>query len=319
MGKGNSGHQKVDHGGDFIQIPRRVMRSPAYLSLSCRARSALLVVLDGFTGFNNGKIGLSIKNLGAALGNQNDGANSRAIAELIEHGLLECMSDASHVKSRAREYRVTFIASRAGAATNEWRGWTAGNGKKIGAEATAARKRKLAEATAARRKVSTEATAARGTETRRVGGRFRAEATAAHIGNQYIPPAAVDLDVGNSSQSIDELRTALNAFLATGAASAADVCRAIDLPGGTMSKFRNGRGLPDAFRGPLHWELGKRGALTGQPALPVKQIDPPKKSALAWLVNPGGVMSLDEILIHGADAFARAGGPCWVTEPRHAA
>ncbi len=103
--------QRVDHGGDFIQLPRPLLRSAAFLSLSSRARCALLVLLERFSGFNNGRIGLAIDHLGAALGNQNHRANSRALAELIERGFVECMADANHVKSKAREYRLTFIES----------------------------------------------------------------------------------------------------------------------------------------------------------------------------------------------------------------
>lgn len=34
-----------------------------------------------------------------------------SIGERMDRGIVEFMSDASHVKSRAREYRLTFIAT----------------------------------------------------------------------------------------------------------------------------------------------------------------------------------------------------------------
>lgn len=337
--------QKVDHGGRFFQWPHDITRSVAYRSLSCRARAALLELTACFNGYNNGRIGLSIDNLSAALGNQNHRASSLAIAELMDRGFVECMANANHVQSKAREYRLTFVSTGEAArdqATNEWRSWTPpktfpprakpfpqkgekaspenGNMEKIVVEATATPEWKPVEATATQRKFPVEATATQGTETRRVGGRFHVEATAAHIGSQYQPPESVGPGLGNSFLPIDELRVALNGYLATGTATATDVCKAIDLPAGTMSKFRAGRGLPESYRGPLHWELGKRGAFTSQPPSPVNQIDLLKKSALAWLSSPGGMMSLDDILIHGAEAFAKAGGPCWtVPEPSRVA
>lgn len=259
--------QKVDHGGDFVQLPRVILRSPAFLSLSQRARSCLLVILERFNGFNNGRIGLSINNLGAALGNQNHGANSRALVELMDRGFLECMAGASHVKSKAREYRLTFIEAGANGcekATNEWKLWQPP--KKIGPEATATREWKPVEATATRRKLCVEATATRATETCGVGGRFRVEATAAHIISQYQPSPAPVSDVGNTFKSSSELRAALNSLIETGEATATAIALAINMPAGTMSKFRNGKGIPSSYVGPLHMELGKRDAFSLPPA-----------------------------------------------------
>ncbi|PAL24529.1 hypothetical protein [Sphingopyxis sp. GW247-27LB] len=264
-----SGYQKVDARGRFVSIPLDLLQSPAFLSLSMRARSAFLVLAERFNGFNNGRIGLSIDNLGAALGNQNHGANSRAMGELMERGFVECMANASHVKCKAREYRLTFISTGDAPgqqATNEWRDWTppappkSGNMEKIGPEATATREWKPVEPTATRRKFRVEATATQPTETRRVRGRFRVEATAAHISNQYEPIEDVDPDVGNSLGSSDELRAALNRLVEAGEVTATSLALAINMPAGTMSKFRNGRGLPDSYRAPLHLELGRRGA-----------------------------------------------------------
>lgn len=255
--------QKVDHGGNFIQLPRAMLASPAFLSLSQRARSCLLVVIERFNGFNNGRIGLSIDNLGAALGNQNHAANSRALVELMDRGFLECMAGANHVKSKAREYRLTFIESGRGGfekATNEWKLWQAP--KKIVPEATATREWKPVEATATRRKLGVEATATRATETVGFGGRFRVEATAAHIISQYHPSPAPVSDVGNTFKSSSELRAALNGLIETGEATATAIALAINMPAGTMSKFRNGKGLPQAYVGPLHMELGKRDAFS---------------------------------------------------------
>jgi hypothetical protein len=253
--------QKVDHGGDFIQLPRQMLRSPAFLSLSHRARSALYVLLERFNGFNNGRIGLSIDNLGAALGNQNHAANSRALAELMERGFIECMAAANHVKSKAREYRLTFAESGHGGKdkpTNEWRLWKLP--QKSGPEATATRTWKPVEATATQRNIPVEATATRATETCGFGGRFRVEATAAHIVSHYEPSPAPSLDVGNSLKSLPELRAALNSLVAAGHVTATSIALAVNMPAGTMSKFRNGRGLPDAYRAPLHMELGRRDA-----------------------------------------------------------
>jgi len=277
--------QKVDHGGTFVQLPRAILSSPAYLSLSLRARSCFFVVLERFNGFNNGRIGLSIDNLGAALGNQNHAANSRALVELIDRGFLECMAGANHVKSKAREYRLTFIETGNGGrgkATNEWKLWKPL--EKNGPEATATREWKPVEATATRRKLGVEATATRATETVGFGGRFRVEATAAHISSQYQPTPLAVSDGGNSFKSPSEIRAALNNLIASGETTATALALAVNMPAGTMSKFRNGRGLPAQYVGPLHMELGRHGAfaLVAEPLLPVGGAVAAVGDALFW-------------------------------------
>lgn len=254
--------QKTDHGGDFFALSRALLRSPAFLSLSHRARAALLVLGERFNNYNNGEIGLSIENLGRALGNQNHRANSAALLELMDRGFLECTAGANHLKSKAREYRLTFIATGSGAnhqATNEWRNWAPRNGNS-GAEATAMETWKPHEATATRRKLSIAATATPRTETCRVAGRFRPEATATHILPSPAGLSRAGDRSGNSFAQAPELRSALNRLIEARETTAAEIAKSIGMPVGTMSKFRAGRNLPENYRGPLHWELGRRGA-----------------------------------------------------------
>ena len=257
-----SAFQKTDHGGDFFALSRAMLRSPAFLSLSHRARSALLVLGERFNNYNNGEIGLSIENLGRALGNQNHRANSSALLELMDRGFLECTAGANHLKSKAREYRLTFVATGDAAnqqATNEWRDWAPRNGNS-GAEPTAMETWKPHEPTATRRKLSIAATATRKTETCGVGGRFRPEATAAHISPSPTVLSPVGTPTGNSFSPAPELRSALNRQIEARKTTAAEIAKAIGMPVGTMSKFRAGRNLPENYRGPLHFELGRRGA-----------------------------------------------------------
>lgn len=305
MGGQQQKDQKVDHGGQFFMVPRQVMRSAAYVDLSRRARVTLFELMLSFTGFNNGKIGMTIDHLGARLGNQNHSANSRAIAELIEHGFVECTSDADHVRCKAREYRITFIHTDKAKATHEWRGWKPS--AKIGPEPTATRKRKPVEATATRRKLPVEATATPPTETRRVGGRFHVEATTAHIGNHSYLPDEVEVGDGESYLSPDDMRVIVNGLITDGEATAAEIAKAINLPTGTMSKYRGGRNLPEAYRGPLHIELAGRGVF-GAVRTVAKSKRPP------WLFETGyipfSLANMETAL--GADA-------CWMPVQRVAA
>lgn len=111
MGNFNRKLQKVDHGGSFLTLPRRTIGSVAYRYLSYRARAVLVAFCGAFTGTNNGEIEFSIKAIGQAIGSESHGLNARGVAELIEKGFLECMSEANRATSKARRYRITFIST----------------------------------------------------------------------------------------------------------------------------------------------------------------------------------------------------------------
>jgi predicted XRE-type DNA-binding protein len=262
--KRNIPAQKVDHEGSFILMPRALLRSPAMLSLSYRARSALLVLFSGFNGHNNGKIGLSIKDLGIALGNQNHKANSAALAELQSHGIIECVARDNYQQSKAREYRLTFIQTGRTPfvpATNEWKLWSRGDGK-FDTEGATSSRRKFPNITAARRKLSVDSDTTLNTETCGEEGRFRVATIAAHISTSARSSDLPEVEVGNSLRSASELRDTINRMIEGRLITAASVAEAIGMPQGTMSKFRNGKNLPKRFHSNLQMELGRRDAFT---------------------------------------------------------
>jgi hypothetical protein len=145
MGTFNRKLQKVDHGGSFITLPRRVTASVAYRHSSYRARAGLIAFCNAFTGTNNGEIEFSIRAIGQAIGSENHGLNARAVVELIQKGFLECTSEANRANSKARKYRITFVSSyRQGPkgqeiapATHEYEDWRPVKKRKFrGAEIT---------------------------------------------------------------------------------------------------------------------------------------------------------------------------------------
>lgn len=127
------GPQKADHGGNFYITPRALLDSVAWKHLSFRARAVLQVFQDRHDGFNNGHLALGIHEIGKRLGNKNHGPNAKAVAELIELGFLECVSDADRKHSKVREYRLTFVstgkAKHVEKATNDYRDWRPAPGK----------------------------------------------------------------------------------------------------------------------------------------------------------------------------------------------
>ena len=61
---------------------------------------------------------------------------------------------------------------------------------------------------------------------------------------------------------LSDLRQALRAYLGKdGAVPQSELAEAIHCPGGTLSKFKHGRGLPDHYRLPLQLELGRLGKI----------------------------------------------------------
>lgn len=116
--------QRAWNGGDgYVLIPYRVFDF-AVSHLSFRAYAAFCVLVRRFNGFNNGLIGLALSGLDKSLGTKNRSANAAALHEAIAFGLVRIARHSHREQRLAREYRLTFIETGAGAemqpATNEW-------------------------------------------------------------------------------------------------------------------------------------------------------------------------------------------------------
>jgi DNA-binding IclR family transcriptional regulator len=86
---GRAKQRRRSHGGPkFIQLFRYVLDSPAYISLSAFARSALIEVNHAHNGSNNGRIILSVRKVAERMGCANNTA-MRALQELVDKGFIE--------------------------------------------------------------------------------------------------------------------------------------------------------------------------------------------------------------------------------------
>lgn len=263
----SKGPQKADHGGKFCIMPHRVIASAAWRHLSTRAQSALCVIMTRHTGFNNGYIGISIRELSLALGSQNFGGTSRAVAQLIAHGFLECTSQADRRNSKTREYRITFISTgkeRAiEKATHEYLDWRPTNGvkRKFGAKESATKCVARDAEASIERKVSAAGSATTTTESwGLVGGGVDAE-TARHIGN-HLPSSqstseTVQFPTGRAARTFcgrsnEELRHwTIDVVESLGYGGQRQLSNDSGVPEAILSKFRNGRGLPARYRNSL--------------------------------------------------------------------
>lgn len=269
MGQGHqSGHQKADHGGKFCTVPHRVLDSPAWKDLSMRARAALQVFQMRHNGRNNGKIAMGVKALSAALGGKNHKAAGDVIRELIEHGFLECTSEANRSLARVREYRITFISSGGDnstkRATHDYAEWRAAPGaeRKFRGTKIAPREGESVTLNAPKRKLSVTLNAPCSTVSRGLEQSCRGAINAPHILN-HLPdslpgPATLQIVTSNVDQthagpSLDELRDWFRAVIAqSGYGGARKLSEATGIPEPILSRFRGGRNLPAHYRSALH-------------------------------------------------------------------
>src|SRR6478609_11251332 len=109
-------------GGRWAGIPVCVIESAAYRDCSVHARAILVELVARMMGYNNGRIAVSQRQLVEALG-CSPRKVVRAVAELMEHGLLDVQIEGKWKERMAREYRITFVSTKGRSATNEYIHW----------------------------------------------------------------------------------------------------------------------------------------------------------------------------------------------------
>lgn len=274
------GPQKPDHRGNFFMMPRMLMASPAWRNLSMRSRAVLLVLFSRHDGFNNGNIAIGVHEISAAIGDQNHKATSRAIAELIEHGFLECTSDANHHKAKTRTYRLTCISTSEGKrtipATNDYLDWRPSGlqKRKFGGARTATQPPLSVAVTTTERKFPVAVTAPSATESRGFEADARVAVTARllvnHLsgcsgspsGPEIVGPSPARSNGPRPGESscvdLDELRQWARAAISKiGYGGAKQLAAGANVPEPVLSRFRAGKGLPDHHRIALQHACGR--------------------------------------------------------------
>jgi len=112
----------------FAGIPRCVIESEAYRRLSLIGRAILVEIVVRMRGDNNGEIHVSYAELAKCLNRKNQAPIGPAIAELMQHGLLDLSAESVWQERKSREYRLTFVNTsdsigRPIKATNEYLAW----------------------------------------------------------------------------------------------------------------------------------------------------------------------------------------------------
>jgi hypothetical protein len=92
-----AGHDKTGRStkpARYAALPHDVLTSPGYRACSPAARAVMLELIMLHNGFNNGKIGLSIRDAATRCNIGKDTA-ARAFQELDDNGLVDCVEKGS--------------------------------------------------------------------------------------------------------------------------------------------------------------------------------------------------------------------------------
>lgn len=127
--KKHQADQRADlRGGKFVGLPTVVFTSDAWRrGLTSFDRDVHLQILAKFSGYNNGQIAISQREIADAIGNSNFRKIGRSIARQVEVGLLDVATEGLWKQRKAREYRLTYITANkppfTTAATNDYLRW----------------------------------------------------------------------------------------------------------------------------------------------------------------------------------------------------
>jgi hypothetical protein len=93
----------------YLALPHHVLRSPGYLGLAPPARAVLIEIGGRFNGSNNGRIGISVRELAERCNISKDTA-ARGIQDLEDVGLIETVTKGAFRTSnrKASEYRLCW-------------------------------------------------------------------------------------------------------------------------------------------------------------------------------------------------------------------
>lgn len=105
--------------GGVIALPREMVRSPAYHSLSLAAR-CLIVVLQDVWEPSTPVVHYSVRRAAEALG-VSQATACRAFSELLRAGFIVLVQESDWLNGQAREYRLSWNSVNGREPTDDWR------------------------------------------------------------------------------------------------------------------------------------------------------------------------------------------------------
>jgi hypothetical protein len=282
--RSNAKAQRVDHGGNYRQIPVALLESDAWNGLSMRARCIALALLRRFSGFNNGSIAASARDLADAVGSHRYAANRAALGELISAGIITIERMHPRGSRMATEYRLTFIESgdehHRRSATNDWRSVESGNKRKNSTPETSTQNGKRVDAVSNDRKRRVGDASTDATETSHFRGNAPADdastlivSHSAAVVSRVCAPSKTPQNAGGPFRApscalpLDELRAFAQGYLASaGPGGQTRLATAAGVPGGSLSKFLAGKGLAAEHHVRLQIAVGRAWSPEKRPA-----------------------------------------------------
>lgn len=257
MSGGKRKTEKADaRGGPFFLLPQCLLTSEAFRTLPHRAVHVLLALCSKHNGFNNGAIGLGYRELADLIGSRNNEANQTALCTVMERGFVTLERDYPRGHRLAHEYRLTFVPTATGPATNDYLQWQPGD---AGTHTSTRKIRKKRVAMIETRRADRVAMIETGAETSRCDDRngghenppFSPCGPVAMVATHIVQPS-----VGLSPSTLksppnsggpvsaapdsDELRSRTLALLRNlGRGWQGCLAQQAGIPGGTLSKFLN--------------------------------------------------------------------------------
>ncbi|QUM70853.1 hypothetical protein [Sphingopyxis granuli] len=267
-------HKPDTRGSGFTMIPH-VPLDALLVTVSPRAVAVAFAILRRFNGYNNGHIGMSMRDIAEAIGSANNPANAAAIDELERTGFLR-VSRFPHGQRRANEYGFTFISYGPNGehpATHDYlaRLETEVETQKSTVSKSYTRNALRVSKSYTRGKLRVSETYTGATETCGFADPPPVSDSYTHIrnhpqglsdpdGNTSPDTPQIPAGVSASSAAMDEpaLRQFAMSFLSKAEpGSQSRLAHEAGIPGGTLSKFLRGRSLPDQYRMPLQLAVGR--------------------------------------------------------------
>ena len=113
-------HKRAE--GQHVRLPYSLLRHPAFQALSADAIRVLIQMHLGFHGYNNGRVGFSVRQAAECL-HSGSGRATRAIDQLQEYGFIICHAQSSfNMKTKkSREWEITFQDMPNGPPSHTWK------------------------------------------------------------------------------------------------------------------------------------------------------------------------------------------------------
>lgn len=241
-----------------VRLYVSIMQTEAWRSLSGNAVKVLLALVARDNGTRNGELSFSVREA-ADVANLSPATAKRCLDELQDRGFIRCTQKGAFSRKvqHASTWRYTWQAWPEGkmGPTRDFEKWKPGGN-------TRCQKLQKPVLVSDAKLETTCAPVAKSIAADGGNSLISANRGNSKTSTHTIKPQGAENSeptLGLQRKAIDDLRTALKHRLAASpAGEQTRIAETLGVPGGTLSKFVNGRGLPDQYVEPLRGHLKTR-------------------------------------------------------------